>query len=106
MKKILLACAGGYSTSMLVSRMQDAAKKKGIEVEIDAVATSRIAQEIENISVIMLGPQMGHNEDKFRKEYGHRVPVATINMVDYGMMDGEKVLTTTLKLIEGFAGGQ
>ena len=104
MKKILLACAGGFSTSMLVERMQESAKKRGIDVEIDASATTRIAQEIDNLSIIMLGPQMGHNEDKINKEYGHKVPVTTIDMVDYGMMDGEKVLTRALELINSFGG--
>ena len=105
MKKILLACAGGFSTSMLVERMQESAKKKGITVEIDASAVSRIAPEIDNISIILLGPQMGHNEGKLKKEYGHKVPITTINSMDYGMMDGEKVLTQALALIEDFKGG-
>lgn len=106
MKKILLACAGGYSTSMLVNKMEQSAKKKGIEVEIEAAATSRIAKEIDHVSIIMLGPQMGHNEEKLRKEYGHRVPITTINMMDYGMMDGDKVLATALKLIQSFEEGK
>ena len=106
MKKILLACAGGFSTSMLVQKMEESAKKRGIDVAIDASATTRIAQEIDNISIIMLGPQMGHNEGKLKKEYGHKVPVTTIDMLDYGMMDGEKVLTQALALIDNFKGGE
>ncbi|SQC16135.1 PTS system lactose/cellobiose-specific transporter subunit IIB [Klebsiella pneumoniae] len=31
MKNIVLCCAAGMSTSMLVQRMQDAAQKKGVE---------------------------------------------------------------------------
>lgn len=34
MKKILLACAAGMSTSLLVSKMEQAAKLKGIEVRL------------------------------------------------------------------------
>ena len=34
MKKILLVCAAGMSTSLLVNRMKEAAEKKGVEVEI------------------------------------------------------------------------
>ena len=37
MKNIVLCCAAGMSTSMLVQRMKDAAQKKGIEVSIKAV---------------------------------------------------------------------
>ena len=38
MIKIILACAGGFSTSLLVSKMQAAALKKGLDVEIEAIA--------------------------------------------------------------------
>ena len=37
MKNIVLCCAAGMSTSMLVQRMKDAAQKKGVEVTIKAV---------------------------------------------------------------------
>ena len=37
MKNIVLCCAAGMSTSMLVQRMKDAAQKKGVEVDIKAV---------------------------------------------------------------------
>ena len=36
MKTILLVCNAGMSTSMLVKKMQDAAKTMGVEVEISA----------------------------------------------------------------------
>ena len=37
MKNIVLCCAAGMSTSMLVQRMQAAAQQKGVEVSIKAV---------------------------------------------------------------------
>lgn len=36
MIRILLACAGGMSTSLLMLRMQEEAEKRGIEVTVDA----------------------------------------------------------------------
>lgn len=33
---ILLACASGMSTSLLVNRMNEAADKKGIQIHIEA----------------------------------------------------------------------
>ena len=36
MKKILLVCSAGMSTSLLVNKMRDAAKECGEEVEINA----------------------------------------------------------------------
>ncbi|CDH00271.1 PTS family enzyme IIB,cellobiose/arbutin/salicin sugar-specific (fragment) [Xenorhabdus bovienii str. feltiae Moldova] len=37
MKTILLCCAAGMSTSMLVQRMQAEAERRGLEVAIKAV---------------------------------------------------------------------
>ena len=34
MIKIMLACSAGMSTSLLVTKMQEAAKEKGVECEI------------------------------------------------------------------------
>ena len=45
-KTIMLACAAGMSTSMLVKRMQDAAKAEGKDYEIFAKSTSDIDAEL------------------------------------------------------------
>lgn len=98
MRKILLACAGGFSTSMLVERMKESAKNKGLEIVIDAAAESDIESQ-KPFDIIMLGPQMGHAEGELSKTYPD-IPVTTINMMDYGMMNGEKVLDAALKLLD------
>lgn len=97
-KKILLACAGGFSTSMLVEKMKEAASKKGIDILIDACGEGAIKSNLP-ADIIMLGPQMGHAEDSVREKIGPEIPVTVIDMMDYGMMDGEKVLNTALKLM-------
>ena len=61
MKKILLCCAAGMSTSLLVNKMKAEAQK--------------IAEE-------------------------NNINIDVINMVDYGMMNGAKVLDQALNLIK------
>ncbi|WP_032825299.1 PTS sugar transporter, partial [Oenococcus oeni] len=39
-KKVMLVCAAGMSTSLLVSKMQKAAKAQGEDVDIFATAAS------------------------------------------------------------------
>lgn len=41
-KVIMLACAAGMSTSLLVSKMQKAATEKGFDAEIFAVEQRRL----------------------------------------------------------------
>lgn len=95
--KILLACAGGFSTSMLVNRMKDAAAKKGLEIEILAVAEDNIPDHL-NSDIVLLGPQIGHRLEDLRAELA--IPVHVIKSFDYGTMNGENVLNFVLSELE------
>ncbi|MHC1684062.1 MAG: PTS sugar transporter subunit IIB [Clostridiaceae bacterium] len=100
MVKIKLFCAAGMSTSMLVARMKKAAEDKGVQAEIEAFPESQISKHLDGLDVALLGPQVGYtlpNAKKICEPAG--VPVAVIPTVDYGLMNGEKVLDFALKLI-------
>ncbi|MDA7293967.1 PTS sugar transporter subunit IIB, partial [Escherichia coli] len=60
MKKILLVCAAGMSTSMLVKRMIDHANAISLEVNISALAIAEAKGKIKNneVDVVLLGPQV------------------------------------------------
>ncbi|WP_453995946.1 PTS sugar transporter subunit IIB [Bacillus nitroreducens] len=103
MKTIMLVCVAGMSTSLLVSKMQKAAEEQGIEANIFA----RSAQEIEfaleqnAVDVLLLGPQVRYMKKQIEEEIkGKDIPIADINMQDYGMMNGQKVLEHALKIID------
>ena len=42
MKKILLLCAAGMSTSMVVKKMREAAAQQGLEIHIEAHSVETI----------------------------------------------------------------
>ena len=58
MKKILLVCSAGMSTSLLVTKMRNSAKEKGIEVEIDALPVAEASTAVDNVDIVLLGPQV------------------------------------------------
>lgn len=99
MKKILLVCNLGMSTSMLVQRMEKAAKEKGIEVEITAVPLQTAEKMIDEWDIVMLGPQVRHNLKQLQAT-GTKTPIEIIDMRDYGLMNGINVLETALKIID------
>lgn len=99
MMKILLVCCAGMSTSMLVQRMDRAAKAKGIKVTIDAVPIHGVDKVINDYEVIMLGPQVRTHKVKL-EEMAKGKPVVLIDMRDYGMMNGEKILDFAIKTWE------
>lgn len=101
-KTIMLVCAAGMSTSMLVQKMQKEAEKQKLDRDIFAVSTSEADQKIEsdNIEVLLLGPQVRFKKDEYTKKCSEKdIPVAVIEMRDYGTMNGENVLNTAEQLM-------
>ena len=100
MKKILLLCSAGMSTSIVVKKMKEAAEAKGIEAQIEAVGLEQFHDKLGEYDVFLLGPQVRFKKDELNKlaqEVGKKVEV--INSMDYGMMKGEKILDFALELI-------
>ena len=102
-KTIMLVCSAGMSTSLLVTKMQKAAEAQGLETDIFAVSASEADQQIEtkNVDVLLLGPQVRFMKSQFEKKLANKsIPLDVIDMKDYGMMNGEKVLAMALQLID------
>ena len=102
-KTIMLVCSAGMSTSLLVTKMEAAAKEKGMEIDIFAVSSSEASARIDDkehpIDVILLGPQVRFMKKQFEdKVAGTGIPVAVIEMREYGTMNGEAVLNTAISL--------
>lgn len=100
MKRILLVCSAGMSTSLLVSKMKVSAKELGVDCVINAVAESELKEYERDIDVLLLGPQVRFLFNKLKNKFGEKgVPVSVISTVDYGTMNGTKVLKYALDLI-------
>jgi cellobiose PTS system EIIB component len=98
---ILLCCAAGMSTSLIVTKMEKVAEAKGISARIWAVSESVVRSEIDEADVLLLGPQVRFLLNDMKKICGEKnIPVEVINMMSYGMCDGEAILAQATKLIE------
>ena len=94
MKQILLVCSAGMSTSLLVTKMEGAAKDAGYEAKIFALPFSDAPRVLEDVDVILLGPQVRFQKNTIEKAMeaaGVSKPCEVIDMKDYGMMNGEAV---------------
>ncbi len=96
MRHIVLMCAAGASTSMLVKRMRDAAARDGYECSVEAHPVSE-AEQYANADVILLGPQVRFQLAKVKGLVN--CPVGSIDMADYGAMNGEAVLRQARELM-------
>ncbi len=103
MKKIHLFCSAGMSTSLLASNMQDVANKYKLPVEVEAFPLSTMEEVVKEkkSDCILLGPQVKYSYDTAVATLGYLgIPIAVIDHSDYGMMNGEKVLKTAVKMIK------
>lgn len=100
MKKIMLVCCAGMSTSLLVTKMRTAAIKSNVIANIFAVSEAE-SKNHSDVSVILLGPQVRYLLGKMQAEMKPKgIPVAVIDTMQYGTMDGEAVLKHALSLIK------
>jgi PTS system cellobiose-specific IIB component len=103
MIKIRLFCAGGMSTSLLVTKMRKAAQEQGIEADIEAHGVGSIERYLDaDVDAVLLGPQVGYQKaqaaaacDKFG------IPCEVIPMTDYGMVNGKAVFALAQRMAQG-----
>lgn len=102
-KRVMLVCAAGMSTSLLVANMKKSAANQGKDYEIFAVALSDVAGKLNDTQpdVVLLGPQVSYLKDEVKNQTDiHEIPMAVMNMMDYGTMNGDNILKMAETLLK------
>ncbi|MFJ5407613.1 PTS sugar transporter subunit IIB [Pectobacterium punjabense] len=105
MKRIVLACSAGMSTSLVVTKMEKEAEARGMAFKIYAIAEQNLRDELQefgsDIIAVLLGPQVRFklNENKKLTD-SYQIPIAVIDPVAYGTLNGAKVLDQALSLVD------
>ena len=68
MIKIMLCCASGMSTSLLVEKMKKAAQEQGVETEIWAVGANEVKANAGKADIILLGPQVRYAQKQLKQK--------------------------------------
>ena len=93
MKKILLVCSGGISTSFLVQRTVDAAAKQDKTIEIVARSINEVGEQINKFDCVLIAPQARLGEKRVKKICEKRdKKYFVIPHSVYGAMDGKVFL--------------
>ena len=100
MKNVLLLCSQGMSTGMLCERIAAAARADGCELNVWAASEIKAREHISKADVILLGPQIRYLKDRIEGMAEGR-PVAVIDMMSYGRMDGVRVYLDLKELLGG-----
>lgn len=99
--KIVLCCAGGFSTTMLMDSMKrtvkESAKLNDDDFSFVAVPVDTLNSEVENCDVLVIGPQIAHRLDYIKPIIDpYHIPYVIVDKDTYGKMDGATVLKMAL----------
>lgn len=94
--RILLICAVGMSTSLIVKKMQEIAPAG---TQISADASSNLAEIIDDYDVVLVGPQIRFREAQIRElAAGKNIEVGLIEPIWYGRLMAKEILDYALEL--------
>lgn len=99
--RILLCCAGGFSTNMLMQDMKrvvkESSKLNENDFVFDAIPADSLESEIDNWDIVLIGPQVSHKIDFIDAICRPKnIPYVVIDKDVYGKMDGATVLKLAL----------
>lgn len=96
-KKILLICSAGMSTSMLVKKMSDYARKNNLDFEIKAMGMAEAKPVIKDWDAIMIGPQVSFILKDIKSITSVSVEVIPANI--YALAKGEDAIKMAQKML-------
>lgn len=81
---VLLVCAAGMSTSILMKKLEKYAEEQGIQFSIRATGFNNAATDCVGVDCVLLGPQISYRKEAVQKAVG-AIPVGVIAPADYGI---------------------
>ena len=98
--KILLVCAGGMSTSLVMIKIRAAFWEDEAVWSVNADSVENLEQIIDDYDVVLLGPQIGYKKNQLLEMAKEKnKPLDVINSMDYGMGNGINILKQIKKMI-------
>lgn len=83
-------------TGLLVTKMNNLARDKKINVIVEAYSISKIDEKANAADRILLCPELSYIEGEIRNKYPE-IPINVITKKEYATLDGEKLLKETLR---------
>lgn len=94
--KILLICAGGMSTGLLMKKMEKNWEEKGEDHSINAVGLSEYMDVYKDYDIIMTGPQVSYRLNQIKQDTG--LPTEGIPSFDYAVGNCANIMKIANKL--------
>lgn len=96
--KILLVCAGGMSTGLLMKKLEAYWQERGEDHSINAVGLSEYPNVYQNYDIIMVGPQVSYRLKQIKEDT--QLPCETIPSFDYAVANCPNIMKIANKLMQ------
>ena len=104
MIRILICCGGGFSSSVLVKRVQDQIAEKGYQdkIQVDFSSIYLVEDKFSNYDVVMCCPHLSNSLPHFIELCGGSVPFYLLPTRMYGLLNARDIYEDALDIIEQF----
>lgn len=101
MKKILLCCSAGITTSLLVVKLRSEVEARGLDIEVDACSMLDAVNRLADTDLLLLGPQVGYAKGDFDETANAKGTVVdVIDAGDYARTNASAILDAALARLE------
>lgn len=100
MYKILLCCASGVTTNMLVNKIKESARQQDENIMCWAVGTMSIKYSWPDADCVLVAPQSKADFASIKEMIHGIVPCEMISSQDFVDMNGDAILKQAMQLID------
>lgn len=98
MINVLISCSGGFSSSLVISKFKEAAKKGNIEVNAWAINSGDYDDNVNKADIVLVAPQIRYMYPRFKEKADKLgIPCIMVSQEDYGRCNGQHILETVLE---------
>lgn len=95
--RILLVCAGGLSSSIVMKKVRDYGEEIGQDITIDAVGVPAVEASYKDYDCVLTAPQI-RNRQKDIEKWCVGVPVAAMPPQDYAIGNAKNIYALAKKV--------
>lgn len=99
--RVLLCCGAGFSSGFLAQRGRQAAKKKQLDMTLEARSESVVSEYLDKTDIILVGPHYASALPKLREEgkpYGIKAELIPADI--YSTLNGDALVELALRIAE------
>ena len=97
--KVLLVCSGGYSTGILVRKIQKYCEENAPDTEVAAIGINTMEDEWKDFDCVLLAPQISYHRDEIMENI--RIPLGMISGMDYGTGCAKNIIRLAQAITKG-----